>query len=151
MSNYNESMKTIAINKRAGFDYEISEKFTAGIVLTGHETKSVKMGHCDIVGARAAIKDNEIYLIGTNIPSFQPLNAPKDYDPTRTRKLLLKKEEIKYLAGKLQSGLTLVPLKIYTNHGFVKVELGLGKIRKKHDKREVIKKREAEREIKKYI
>ena len=143
-------MVALAQNKRAGFDYEISEKFTAGIVLTGHETKSVKMGRCDIAGARAATKDNEIYLIGANIPSFQPLNAPKDYDPTRTRKLLLKNEEIKYLTGKLQGGLTLVPLKIYTNRGFVKAELGLGKIRKKHDKREMIKKREAEREIRKF-
>jgi SsrA-binding protein len=143
-------MEIFAINKRANFDYEILEKFTAGIALTGHETKSVKMGRCDIVGSRAIIKNNEAYLVGANIPSFQPNNAPPGYDPTRTRKLLLKREEIKYLIGKLQTGLTLVPLQIYNKRGFLKVELGLGRAKKKSDKRETIKRREAEKEIRRF-
>ena len=86
-------------------------------------------------------------MVGAETPPFQPKNAPEDYNAGRTKKLLLKKEEIKYIFGKLKGGLTLVPLKIYTNRGFVKVELGLGKGLKKHDKRELLKKRETEREI----
>lgn len=140
-------MTTLAQNKRATFDYEILEKFTAGIELTGHEAKSIKMGHFDLAGAHAILRNNEIFLVGANIPSFQPKNAPHDYDPQRTRRLLLKKEEIKYLLGKTQSGLTLVPVKSYTNRGFIKIEIGLARGRKKHDKRELIKKREVEKEL----
>ncbi len=105
------------------------------------------MGRLDIAGSHVIIRGGELYLIGANIQSFQPKNIPSDYDATRTRKLLLKRTEISYLIGKIQSGLTLVPLKAYTHRGFVKLELGLGKGRKKSDKREVIKKRETEREI----
>lgn len=144
-------MTTLAQNKRATFDYEILEKFTAGIELTGHEAKSIKMGHFDLAGSHAILRNNEIFLVGANIPSFQPKNAPASYDPQRTRRLLLKKEEIKYLLGKTQSGLTLVPVKSYTNRGFIKIEIGLARGRKKHDKRELIKKRETDREIRKVI
>ncbi len=143
-------MSALTINKRATFDYEVLEKFTAGIELTGHETKSAKLGHPNIVGAHAIIRGNEAFSVSIDIPSFQPLNAPSDYNPLRTRKLLLKRSEIKYLAGKLRSGLTLVPLKLYTDHGLVKVEIALARGRKKHDKRELIKKRESEREIRKF-
>ena len=142
-------MTNLAENRKAGFDYEILEKFTAGIELTGHETKSIKMGHFDLAGAHAILRNNEIFLVGANIPSFQPANAPQNYDSQRTRKLLLKREEIKYLLGKTQSGLTLVPLRGYTNRGFVKIEIALARGRKKHDKRELIKKRESERELRK--
>lgn len=141
----------LAVNKRAAFDYEFFEKFQAGIAFTGHEAKSAKMGRINISGAHAIIRGNEAFLIGAEISPFQPKNAPADYEAGRTRKLLLKKEEIKYLLGKTQSGLTLIPLKIYTERGLVKVELGLGRGRKKHDKREIIKKREAKREIKKFV
>ena len=140
-------MADLATNKRAGFDYEILEKFPAGAELTGHEAKSVKSGRINIAGAHAVIRNGEVFIIGMEIPSFQPKNAPPDYNPGRTKKLLLKKEEIKYLTGKIQGGLTLIPLKVYTHHGLVKIELGLGRGRKKHDKRELIKKRQVEREI----
>jgi SsrA-binding protein len=140
-------MPDIAENRRAHFDYDILETFEAGIQLTGHEVKSAKLGRMNIAGCHAIVRGDELYLAGTNIQSFQPGNAPKEYDPMRTRKLLMNREEIKYLVGKLNSGLTLVPTKVYTHHGFVKLELGLGKGRKKGDKREVIKKRETEREI----
>ncbi len=141
-------MANLAENRKAGFDYEILEKFTAGIELTGHEAKSAKMRRFDLAGSHAIVRDNEIFLVGANIHSFQPTNAPKDYDPQKTRKLLLKREEIKYLLGKTKSGLTIVPLKAYTNRGFIKIEIALAKGRKKHDKRELIKKKETEREIK---
>lgn len=144
-------MPPTAVNKRATFDYDITERFTAGVVLTGHEAKSVKMGHCDIAGCRAMIRGEEAYITGMNIPSFQPRNAQKGYDSNRTKKLLLKKGEIAYLQGKLREGLVLLALKTYVSHGFVKIELGLGKILKKHDKREVIKKREVEREIRRVV
>lgn len=141
-------MTNLAENRKAGFDYEILEKFTAGIELTGHETKSAKMGRFNLAGSHAIIRNNEVFLVGGNIASFQPGNAPKTYEPQRTRKLLLKRAEIKYLLGKTQSGLTIIPLRAYTNRGFVKVEIALGRGRKKHDKREVIKKREFKRSLK---
>lgn len=143
-------MSVLNDNKRAGFDYEILEKFEVGIVLTGHEAKSVKMGRLNIVSAHALVKNSEVFIIGMEIPSFQPKNAPADYEPGRTRKLLLKKEEIKHLFGKTQTGLTLIPLKIYTDHGLIKLSLGLGRGRKKQDKRELLKKREAQKEIGKF-
>ena len=140
-------MKELASNKKAFFDYEIIDKFIAGIELTGHEAKSIKMGRVNIVGSHAIIRGNELYLVGMDVPAFQPRNAPADYDSQRTRKLLMKREEIKNLFGKTQTGLTVLPLKIYTDRGLVKAELGLGRGRKKHDKREVLKKRETDREI----
>lgn len=141
-------MTTLAENKKALFDYEILEKFTAGIELTGHEAKSTKMGHFNLAGSHAIVRNNEIFLVGVNIPSFQPGNAPKNYDSQRTRKLLLRHEEIKYLLGKTKAGLTIVPLRTYTNRGFVKIEIGLARGRKKHDKRELIKKRDFKRSLK---
>ena len=141
---------SLSENKKAGFDYEILEKFQAGIELTGHETKSAKTGRLNLTGSHAIVRDNEIFLVGANIQSFQPGNAPESYDPQRTRKLLLKREEIKYLLGKTKAGLTLVPLRAYTNRGFVKIEIAIARGRKKHDKRELIKKREIRKEIKKF-
>ncbi|MEK7086772.1 MAG: SsrA-binding protein, partial [Patescibacteria group bacterium] len=115
---------SLSENKKAGFDYEILEKFQAGIELTGHETKSAKTGRLNLTGSHAIVRDNEIFLVGANIQSFQPGNAPESYDPQRTRKLLLKREEIKYLLGKTKAGLTLVPLRAYTNRGLIKLEIG---------------------------
>lgn len=140
-------MGTLSENRQARFDYDIQETYTAGVVLTGHEVKSAKLGRMDLAGAKAIVRDGEAYLVGASIHSFQPGNAPDGYDEARTRKLLLSHAEIAYLTGKLESGLTLIPLKVYTHRALVKIELGLGKARKKHDKREVIKKREVEREM----
>lgn len=140
-------MSQLAYNKTASFNHEILEKYAAGIVLTGHETKSIRQGRFDLTGARVLARNNELWLTGASIPSFQPKNAPANYDPTRSRKLLLKEEEILYLIGKLNSGLTLLPLRSYTEHGFIKVEIGLGRSRKKYDKREAIKKRDIERDL----
>lgn len=141
-------MAAITINKRAGFDYEILETYEAGIVLEGHEVKSIRSGRIDLQGSFAVVRNAELWLLNVHISPYQPLNTPSGYDPNRSRKLLLGKQEIKTLVGRLnQKGLTLVPLKVYTRRGLMKIELGLARHRKKHDKREVLKRRDAEREI----
>jgi SsrA-binding protein len=146
-------MKLLAENKKAGFDYEIGEKFEAGIILTGQEVKSLKTRGISLAGTYVLAKNNGIYWIGAQIPPYQPNNAPLAYDPTRTRKLLLKKSEIRYLIGKAsQKGLTFVPVKLYTKgrdngSGKIKLEFGVARGKKKYDKRESIKKREVDREI----
>lgn len=147
-------MKEIAENKKAFFDYDILEKFEAGIALIGQEVKSLKTRGVSLVGSYVVLKSleqretPEVFWIGAKIPPYQPKNAPSNYNPERSRKLLLRKNEIKYLIGKTrQKGLTLIPLKIYTIKGKIKLEFAIGKSRKKFDKREQIKKRETEREI----
>lgn len=145
-------MKILAENKKAYFDYQILEKFEAGLVLIGTEVKSIKNGRASIKGAYVVLRNEEAYLIGANIPPYQPKNAPADYNPERNRKLLLNKSEIKKLIGKTQrKGLTLKPLKIYTKNGKIKLEFGIAKGKKKADKRELIKKRESEREMKRTL
>lgn len=140
-------MTVFAQNKKAYFDYEILETYEAGIVLIGQEVKAIKTGHISLKGSYVVFKDDELFLIGANIPPYQPKNAPKDYEPERSRKLLLKKSEIKSLIGKSrQKGLTLIPLKMYTKRGKIKTLFGLGRGKRKIDKRETIKKREFERE-----
>lgn len=144
-------MKAIAENRRVRFDYEILEKFDAGIELTGHEVKSIKSGYANLTGSYVVMRDGGPSILGMKVSSFQPKNAPADYDSERTKKLLLTKKEINYLTGKLQENLTLVPMRLYTKRGLVKIELGLGRGRKKKDKREYLKKREAKREMGKYF
>lgn len=141
-------MSVIAQNKRARFDYEILGTFEAGLELKGFEVKSIVNGRVNIAGAYTIIKNNEAWLLNADISPYQPKNMPPDYDPKRARRLLLKKQEIQYLIGKIQEkNLTLMPLKIYFKNGKIKIEIGIGKSRKKANKREVIKKREVEREI----
>jgi len=141
-------MKILAENKKAYFDYQILEKFEAGLILLGTEVKSIKNGRASIKGAYVVLKNNEAYLIGTNIPPYQPKNAPADYNPERTRKLLLNKTEINKLIGKSkEKGITLKPLKIYAKNGKIKLEFGIAKGKKKSDKRELIKKRETKKDI----
>ncbi len=141
-------MKALSENRRARFDYEILESFEAGIELQGHEVKSVKNGRISLAGSYAIIRDHEAWLLNADIPAYQPKNAPPEYDPKRTRRLLLHQAEIKSLEGRLhEKGLTLLPLEARLERGFVKIKLGLGKSRKQHDKREVLKKRTMEREM----
>ena len=140
----------LAENRRARFDYDILETYEAGIELLGQEVKSVKGGRCNLSGAYAILRGGEVVLLNAEIPAYQPKNAPADYDPSRTRRLLLRRDEIRGLVGKLhQKSLTLIPLQMYVKRGLIKVLLGLGRSRKKHDKREVLKKRGAEREMRK--
>jgi SsrA-binding protein len=141
-------MTVLAENKKAYYNYEILEKFEAGVVLIGQEVKSIKTRGINLTGSYIIIRDEEIYWIGSKISAYQPKNAPPDYDPERPRKLLLKKSEIKYLIGKSrQKGLTLIPLRLYTKNRKIKIEFGIVRGKKKFDKRELIKKRETEREI----
>lgn len=141
-------MAELASNKRARFDYEILDTYEAGIELRGHEVKSAKSGRMNLIGAFALIRGNEAWLLNASIPPYQPKNAPPGYDPERSRRLLLKRAEIRELTGKTaEKGLTLVPLRAYTKRALVKLELGLGRHKKKADKRETIKKRVAAREI----
>ncbi len=141
-------MTTLAENKKAYFDYEILEKFEAGISLIGQEVKSIKTRGINLAGSYIIIKNEEVFWIGTQISPYQPKNALSSYNPERSRKLLLKKSEIRYLIGKTkQKGLTLVPLKVYTKQGKIKLEFGLVRGKKQFDKRESIKKRDIEREI----
>lgn len=143
-------MPTLSKNKRAFFDYEIIESIEAGFELKGYEVKSIKSGRINITGSNVLIRSGEAWIVGVDIPPYQPANTPSDYDPKKTRRLLLKKKEISRLAGKLnEKGLTLIPLEVYTKNRLVKIKCGLGRLRKKTDKREVIKKREVEREIRK--
>ncbi|KKU14587.1 MAG: SsrA-binding protein [Candidatus Jorgensenbacteria bacterium GW2011_GWA2_45_9] len=144
-------MKIFAVNKKAEFDYEILERFEAGIALTGHEAKSIKMGHINLSGSHVIVKGKNASVIGMSVSSFQPINRPEKYDSERVRKLLLNEKELGYLAGKLREGLTLLPIKLYNKKSFMKLELGLGRGKKKWDKREALKKRETEREIRREI
>lgn len=145
-------MKILSQNKKAFLKYAILEKFEAGIVLIGQEVKSIKSGRINLAGSYVVLKDNEFYLIGCYIPSYQPKNAPPDYNPERSRKILLRKSEIKYLTGKSkQKGLTLAPLRVYTRRGKIKIEFAIVKGKKKVDKRELIKKREVERKIRREL
>ena len=140
---------TITTNKRAYFNYQILETYEAGIELKGFEVKSIKTGRINLAGSYAVFKHNQVWLINADVPPYQPKNTPLDYDSKRSRRLLLKKTEIKGLIGQIQEkGLTLVPLKVYTKNRKIKIEIGLAKSRKKVDKRELIKKRESEKEIK---
>ena len=141
-------MKEASVNRKAYFDYEILETYEAGIELYGFEVKSIKTGHLNLAGSFAVVKDNQAWLLNTSIPPYQPKNAPSDYDPTRSRRLLLHRSEIKELIGKsAQKGLTLVPLKVYNKRGKIKILIGIARHKKKVDKREIIKKREANIEI----
>jgi SsrA-binding protein len=141
-------MAILAENKKAWFDYEILETFEAGIQLQGFEVKSVRLGRMDLSSSYVLIRNHESYLLNAKIHPFQPKNAPENYDPQKTRKLLLGKKELKYLEGKLtQRGLTLVPLRVYTKGRFVKLGVALAKGKKGYEKRELLRKKAMEREI----
>ncbi len=141
-------MKVFAENKKAYFNYQILERFEAGISLIGQEVKSIKTRGVNLAGSYVVLRNNETFWIGAKISPYQPKNAPPDYNPERSRKLLLKRAEIKYLIGKSQQkGLTLIPLKLYTKDAKLKLEFGLARGKRKFDKQELIKKREAQREI----
>lgn len=143
-------MKILAKNKRANFDYEIKDKLVAGIALLGAEVKSLRAGHASLAGSYVSIQDGQAYLLNAHISPYQPAGL-KDYDPLRTRKLLLHKSEIMRLLGQKKTGLVAVPIAIVLDQNLIKVEIGVGKGKKKYDKRATIKKRETEREIAKKL
>lgn len=141
-------MATLAKNRRATFDYEILEKLEAGIVLSGQEVKSAKTGGASLHGSYARVAGGEATLINASIKPYAYASKLEGYDPTRSRRLLLHKAEIFKLEGRIQEkGLTLIPLEMYTSRGKIKVTVGVGRSKKKTDKRETIKRREDERQI----
>jgi SsrA-binding protein len=140
-------IKIIARNKKARFNYELGDRFEAGMVLTGTEVKSLRMGKASLNEAYARITDGEAWLVGCQIQPY-PFAYYNNHEPTRPRKLLLHKRELKRLTGKLaEQGYSLIPTALYFKRGKAKVELALAKGKKLHDKRAAIKKREQDREM----
>ncbi len=139
---------SLITNKKARFNYEILETYSAGIELFGYEVKSLKGGQGSLEGAHVTIRGKEAYVIGMTIPPYQPANTPKEYDPTRIRKLLLTKKEIRSLESIDQKDrLTIVPISVYNKGVKIKVDVAVAKGKKKFDKRETLKKRDTERDI----
>lgn len=136
-------MATLALNKKARFDYDILEEFEAGLVLRGFEVKSVKMGRISLKGAFIFPTENGLVLNNAHISRYSPAGKLTDYDPEGPRRLLLKKKEIAYLKGKSEADrLTIVPLSVYTKGRLIKLKFALARGKKKFDKRSAIKKRE---------
>jgi SsrA-binding protein len=145
-------MPQLAINKKANFDYQIQDKYEAGLVLFGYEVKAVRAGQVSLKGSFINIRTKngktELYLVNCQISPYKNAGPLPGYNQLRERKLLLKHQEISHLLGKKQTeGLTLIPLKIYTNHSFLKLEFAVAKGKKKYDKRDAIKKREVDRRL----
>lgn len=139
---------TLVSNKKAHFNYEILEKYQAGIELLGGEVKSLRAGRGSLEGSHVTVRGGEAFLIGATIQPYQTGNVQKSYEATRNRKLLLTKDEIAELAAQeSKKGLTIVPISVYNKGHKLKVEIGVVRGKKEHDKRETIKKREAERDV----
>ena len=139
-------MSEYANNSKAGFDYEILETIEAGLVLKGSEVRSIRTGKVSIKGAYVKVLNGQAYLVGAIIAPYQPGNMPEDYDEQASRKLLLGKKQLNTLIGLAQThGLTLIPLKLYDKKGRIKLLVGIGKGKKKYDKRESIKKKDVAR------
>ena len=140
-------MKTYSENKKAYFDYEILEKFEAGIELIGLEVKSLKKGQGSLDGAHIVVRGREAFAVNMFVPPYQEKNTPKEYEPRRNRRLLLTRKDIERLASLEEgNGLTLVPISVYTKGPLVKVSVAVVRGKKRFDKRATIKRRETERE-----
>lgn len=145
-------MSVLAKNKEAYFNYEIEETLEAGISLLGHEVKSAKSGNVSLKGAHVTIHSAAAFLVNMHIAPYKYAGELPGYEPTRTRKLLLKKREISGMIGKYKvAGYAVVPLELYTKKGLIKVKLGIGRGKKKWDKREAIKRREDDRKMSRAI
>jgi SsrA-binding protein len=146
-SNRQAGRKIIAQNRKARHDYAIIETFEAGLVLTGTEVKSLRLGRASLVDGFATIDDGEVYLRNVHIPEYDQ-GSWTNHEPRRTRKLLLHRGEIQRLIGKTkESGLTLVPLSLYFSAGKAKVEIGLARGKRTYDKRQDMARRDADREV----
>lgn len=145
------SMKLLAKNKRANFDYEITEKLLAGIVLSGAEVKSIKAGHASLKGSFVAIKNGEAYLTNAHVTPYNRAGNQSALDPTRTRKLLLHRKQLEELIGNKNAGLSAVPVALLETKRLVKLEIGLGRGKHQYDKRQAIKKRDTEREARRLV
>lgn len=146
-----QGRKLVAQNKKARHDYSIEDVFEAGLVLTGTEVKSLRAGRANLTDGYGMIEDGELWLRGIHIPEYDQ-GTWTNHEPRRPRKLLLHAHEINRLIGKTkQSGLTLVPMQMYFKDGKAKVEIGLGRGRKAHDKRQAIAEREAKRDAERAV
>lgn len=140
-------MPTLAVNKRAKFDYEFLKEFEGGLALTGAEVKAVRAGNLSMQGAYLTIRGNEVFLKGMHIGHYKPAGVQEKDTQTRDRKVLMHKREIAELIGKKQvQGLTLVPISVYTKGDFIKLGFAVARGKKKYEKRDVIKKRDLDRE-----
>lgn len=147
MAQENSGIKLIASNKRAHFDYFLSDFLEAGMSLTGTEVKSMRAGHCSINGTFIDFRSGEAYVVGMNIPEYKFGNI-FNHEPLRDRKLLIHKYQIdKFMREVKQNGFTVVPTKVYFKKGRVKIEIALGKGKKNFDKRETIKERDIKRKL----
>jgi SsrA-binding protein len=147
-------MPNITTNKQGLHHYQILEKFEAGIVLSGPEVKSVKTGQINLKGSYISIDgQSQAWLVNAHIAPYKPASSlQSNYQPTKNRRLLLHKKDINYLLGKSrQTGLTILPISVYTKGSLIKLEVGLAKGKKKWDKREAIKKRDTDREIRRKL
>jgi len=135
-------------HKKARLNYEILEEFEAGLELLGHEVKSLRAGLGRLEGSHVVVRGGEAYVVGMHIAPYQPANTPKDYDPDRTRRLLLSKKELAELSSlESQKGLTIVPIRVYNKGKVLKLLVAAAKGRKKYDKRAVLKERDTKRDI----
>jgi SsrA-binding protein len=148
MSDKNESFKIVSDNRQARFEYEILETHEAGVVLVGTEIKSIRAGRVNLRDGYALLRDGELLLLNVHISPHATASQYFNHDPRRTRTLLLHRQEIRKLIGKVdQQGLTLVPLKMYLKRGWVKVDIALVRGKKLYDKRHDLRKRDDQREI----
>lgn len=145
-------MATFLENKKAHFDYEILETFEAGMELYGFEVKSLKDKRGSLAGGFVIVRGGEAFVTGMHIPPYQPANTPEGYDPLRTRKLLLTKKEITALAAAGEKkGLTIVPISVYSKSRKIKLSIGIARGKKKYDKREVIRKKDMARDVRREL
>ena len=145
MSNYAE-------NRKARFDYELMEEFEAGLELDGPEVKSVRAGKMSLAGSFVSVRGGEAFLLNAEVAPYQPKNLKADYDPKRARKLLMTKDELSKLAiAEATKGLTIVPITVYNKGRFIKCRVAIARGKKEFDKRESIKKRDTERDLKRSL
>lgn len=150
-SEYGENFRTLVRNRRAGFQYEILERFEAGIALTGSEIKSMRAGGASIAEAYVRPRDGELWLVGANVSRYEAAGG-RNHEPARDRKLLLHRNQILELTvAAEQRGLTVVPLRLYLTRGIAKLEIGIGRGRRQYEKRQVIAKREADRQMRRAL
>ena len=147
MKTDNPRDRDIAVNRRARFEYHVDETFEAGLVLLGSEVKALRDGRANLKDSYGRIVGDEVWLWNAHISPYGPASQ-FGHEPLRTRKLLLRRDEIRRLTGKVKErGLTLIPLRLYFKNGRAKVELGLARGKKHHDKRDAIREREVRREM----
>lgn len=141
-------MPSLADNRKALYDYSLGEELEVGIVLSGQETKSAKMGGMRLRGSYAVIRDGALWLIGSYITRYKPAGPLPDYDPERTRKLLAHRREVQKIMGRIAGErLTLIPIKAYTRSGKIKIALSLARAKRAFEKRDAIRERDVSREI----